>query len=59
MAKPPQAAAAPPKESSEIVNLNVLIDKSASVCLNEDSDYPFSNILTPSDAFVLKSDCDE
>ena len=29
MAKPPQAAAAPPKESSEIVNLNVLINKSA------------------------------
>lgn len=55
----PQAPQAPQEESKAIVNINGFIDTSKSECLNASSDTPFINILQCSDAYLLKSDCDE
>ena len=54
-----QQQAAPKEESKDIVNINDLIDKSKSECQNADADTPFANIFMGTEAFPIKSDCDE
>ena len=45
---------------SKAVNLASLIDKSASECLNEDDEHPWTNaVIESSNNASLKSDCDE
>jgi hypothetical protein len=55
----PQAPQASQEESKAIVNINSLIDTNRSECANASSETPFINILQSSDAYTLKSDCDE
>ena len=51
--------AAPKTESKDILNINQLIETSKFECQNADSSTPFINIFQSSDAYTLKSDCDE
>ena len=46
------------KDSSDIVYINSLIDKSQSDCLNHHPDYPLSNIFNCSSSMFLRSDAD-
>ena len=54
-----QAAPKPTTDSNTIVNINNLIDMNQTECQNADSSSPFVNILQSSDAYSIKSDCDE
>ena len=54
-----EEAKGPPKDSSEIVCINAIVDTAQSSCLNEDSAHPMIHLYTDSDTQVLRSDCDE
>lgn len=50
---------APKTDSSVIVNINGMIEEAKSECQNADNSTTWFNIFRCSDAFTVKSDCDE